>query len=113
MIDDFLNNKIWIHIRKEEFYLVDQLAELIPGLKYCSGDLVTTENLKKYHACDEVWFRHKNGVSFNRHYPPTSGCDSVSPWIYKYGEIVDIKDFLENRRLDVTEDEIIEMINGD
>ena len=110
MIDEFLDNRLWIHITSEDFPLIDQLSEMIPGLKFRSGIKVNTANMLKFSPSDEIWIRKENGVSFCRTYPRTSGLEGLSPWIYKFGPIVDIKEFLNIKEIEIDEDELIKMI---
>ena len=106
-IEDFKNNRLWIHIKESQMNLVEELENLLPDIKFRSGDDLTSRTMLNALDTGEAWFRCESGVVYNKHYPRESGAWDISPWIYKNGEIIDIEEFLTSNRIKIEEDEIV------
>ena len=108
VINEFLANKAWIHITKENVNLVSQLQEMIPEFEYSS-----TRVLSHLGRKEEVWYRHqRTGTFFILTYPRVSTARTVSPWIYDHGPIYDIEDFFKDSDFVITEKELEELISS-
>lgn len=94
LIEEFKNNRLWIHISRYDRHLVPDLIELLGNIKFKSGHDLDSRVMDNALNGGEAWFRCEGGVSYNFHYPMTSGNDELSPEIYKNGPIYDIKEIV-------------------
>lgn len=113
MIEEFKNNKLWIHIRKDQRELMKDLQDILEDITYSSGvDLNNEKILNAAFVTGETWFRHDNGVHYTTQYPRTATCYHVSPWIYQNGQIVNIEEIVSDAKLEEINEEEFDSIFG-
>ena len=114
MIEEFKNNKLWIHIRKDQRELIKDLQDILEDVTYSSGDDLNDEHiLNRAFKTGEVWFRCDDGVHYTTEYPRTAECYHVSPWIYQNGQIVDIEEIVSGAKLEEINEEEFDSIFGE
>ena len=113
MIEDFLNCRLWVHVTENDTPLLDTFQNMLPHIRFCSGDELNGRvMLSALHCYKEIWIRcDDKGCSYVGEYPRTSSCRELSPWIYDYGEIVDLEDFL-GKKFELEENEFEGLFKG-
>ena len=103
--EDFINNKAWIHITRNDILLLPALADEL-NVTFSDGTNFSDQWFEKLvENTDELWVRHEEHCSYLNEHPRTSSCYPVSPWIYKHGEIVDVADVLNISPVSIEEEE--------
>ena len=107
-IEDFLDGKIWIKIRKDQFELVKALHDIIPDVTFCDGSsLICPAMTAALSSHEQCWFRNDdNGVHYCSIYPRKADCYAFAPELYKNGEIINIENVVNYKPLTISDEEI-------
>ena len=110
MIEEFLNNRLWVHITSEDMDLVKELKTILPDIRFADGRDIDGAAMDNALGHGEAWFRYEKGLRFCLSHPRKSTARDLSPWIYDNGEIINIDELVNDRKIEFSEDDIVNLM---
>ena len=107
MLEDFLNNKLYIAIRPEDTYLLPTLQKTLGELKWATGDYIDSNLTKRYvEQYEHVFLHSDNGKVYFKYRYIT---------LNENNKIVTLPEFLfvNEPEIRLEENELLEMLKGE